>query len=209
MFWEKKKKKRKGKTPCCLCSSSLCFVLFPFFLSGSESSMGLLKLTQLGGTPGRRSRQTGTCVLVSIPLCQPPNWEQLAQRLFYMAEHDRLQLFYCFCFLNGAIWMKRWLELSLPTRRRGVSACQKDTSWKRGGNKRRSRGGHCHQTSRRAVLLRVSDDRARVGYRGGGGDNNKPLISISEIRGCHPRTEQPSFCRIWSVVVIISHDGFS
>lgn len=104
--------------------------------------------------------QTGTCVLVSLPLCQPPNWEQLAQRLFYMAGHDRLQLFHCSCFVNGVIWMKLWLELSFTTRHSGVSACQKDTSWKRPENRRRSRRGHCHPTSRRAVLLHVSHDRA-------------------------------------------------
>lgn len=75
-------------------------------------------------------QQTGTCVLVSILLCQPPNWEQLAQRLFYTAKHDRPQLFYCLGFLNGAIWMELWLELSLTTRHGGVSARQKDTSWK-------------------------------------------------------------------------------
>lgn len=47
-----------------------------------------------------------------------------------MAEHDRLQLFHCSRFLNGAIWMKLWLELSFTTRHSGMSACQKDTSWK-------------------------------------------------------------------------------
>lgn len=112
--------------------------------------------------------QTGTCVLVSLPLCQPPNWEQLAQRLFYMAEHDRLQLFHCSCFLNGAIWMKLWLELSFPTRRSGMSACQKDTSWKLPENRRRSRGGHCHQTSRRAVFTACISWSGRAGCCGGG-----------------------------------------
>lgn len=124
-------------------------------------------------------QQTGTCVLVSILLCQPPNWEQLAQRLFYMAEHDRLQFFHCFCFLNGAIGMELWLELSF-------------TSCKLPENERWSRAGHCYQMSGRAVLLHASDEQARVGYRGGGG-NNEPLISISvcagKIRGCHPRTK--------------------
>lgn len=157
--------------------------------------------------------QTGTCVLVSLPLCQPPNWEQLAQRLFYMAEHDRLQLFYCSCFLNGAISMKLWLELSFTMRRSTVSACRKDTSWKLPENRHQRWRGHCHQTSRPAVLPHVSDNRARVGYCGGGGGNNKPLISIAvcteKIRGCHPRTVQPCVCMIWSVMVIISHDGFS
>lgn len=93
-----------------------------------------------------------------------------------------------------------------------MSACQKDASWKLPENKHASRGGHCHQTSRHAVLPHVSDDRAGVGYRGGGG-NNKPLISISvcteKIRGCHPRTLQPRACTIRSVMAIISHDGVS
>lgn len=121
-----------------------CFIINHtiFSLSGSDlqrhigSIVKLTKLKQLRYNPTETVSQTGTCALVRLLLCQQPNWKQLAQRLFYMAEHDRLQLFYCSCFVNGTIWMKLWLELPFMTRHSGVSACQKDTSWKLPENRR-------------------------------------------------------------------------
>lgn len=143
---KKKKKKQKEKVLAAALPPPLfCFIInhtISFSLSASDlqrhigSIVKLTKLKQLRYNPTETVSQTGTCALVRLLLCQPPNWEQLAQRLFYMAEHDRLQLFYCSCFVNGAIWMKLWLELPFMTRHSGVSACQKDTSWELPENRR-------------------------------------------------------------------------
>lgn len=96
-----------------------------------------------------------------------------------MAEHDRLQLFHCSCFLNGAIWMKLWLELSFVRRHSVVSACQKDISWMLPGNRRQS--GRSLSSNKQACSFTACISwSGRVGCCGGGcGGNNKPLISIS------------------------------
>lgn len=142
------KRNWERKSPCGFSASSFpfCFIinhttLFPFSPSLSQARVWCAEMhwepcdTNKAKVAGINPlweivTQTGTCVLVSLPLCQQPNWEQLAQRLFYMAGHDRLQLFYCSWFVNGAIWVQLWLELSFMTRRGSVSSCQKDTSCK-------------------------------------------------------------------------------